>query len=79
MAEELRLAWDMDLGPLQMGHRIVGAWLKSASAATRAGALCKQQSVIIADKSGRRSHVDQPLHKILHTLCIRWVRAGVDG
>ena len=34
MAEELRLAWDMDLGPLQMGHRIVGAWLKSASAAT---------------------------------------------
>ena len=34
MAKELRLAWDMDLGPLQTGHRIVGAWLKSASAET---------------------------------------------
>lgn len=34
MAKEPRLSWDMDLGPLQVGHRIVGAWFKSASAAT---------------------------------------------
>ena len=34
MPEELRLSWNMDLDPIQVGHRIVGAWLKSASAAT---------------------------------------------
>ena len=34
MVKELHPAWDMDLGQFQAGHRIVGAWLKSASAAT---------------------------------------------
>ena len=34
MAKELRPAWNMYLGPFQVGHRIVGKWLKSASAAT---------------------------------------------
>ncbi len=35
MAKESRPAWNMYLGPFQVGHRIVGKWLKSASAATR--------------------------------------------